>query len=72
MEKSATTFKCKLYFRKTAVIHEIKINVQNDDTKKTRNKVEKSIRKMNQPVRDFYVINKHEAILWCSNNQEKC
>lgn len=72
MENSATKLKCKLCSRKISVICEIKINVQNDNKKKTRNMVEKEIRKMNQQVIEFYVINKHEAaILRLSNNRGK-
>lgn len=71
MENSATKLKCKLCSRKTSVIREIKINVQNDNKKKARNTVGEEIRKMNQQVVEFYVINKHEPILQLRNNQGK-
>ena len=50
MENSATKLMHKLCSRKTSVICEIKINVQNDNKKKTRNMVEKEIRKMNRKL----------------------
>lgn len=71
MENSATKLKRKLCSRKTSVIREIKINVQKDNKKKARNTVGEEIRKMNQQVIEFYVINKHGTILQLRNNQGK-
>lgn len=71
MGNSATKLKCKLCSRKTSVIREIKINVQNDNTKKARNTVGEETRKMDQQVIAFYVINKQEAILELGNNRGK-
>lgn len=71
MGNSATKLKCKLCSRKTSVIREIKINVQNDNTKKARNMVGEETRKMDQQVIAFYVINKQEAILQLGNNRGK-
>lgn len=71
MGNSATKLKCKLCSRKTSVIREIKINVQNDNTKKARNTVGEETRKMDQQVIAFYVINKQEAILQLGNNRGK-
>lgn len=71
MENSITKLKRQLQSRKTSVMYAIKTNVQSINKKKTRNMLEKERRKMNLQVTEVYVINKHEAIIRLSHNQEK-